>query len=141
VRTGRGQGTRGVGPWLLWFGVLGGITAWGVHLAVAWFVLEVACISPTDGPWQDNRGGSVSTGAWALVAAGTAVPWVVAVLAVVACLVVRRRTRRLAEQEEADPLASERTAFLVVLGLFLNLFAPAAITGGIVAELTLDACG
>ncbi len=133
--------TGPVRPGLLWFAVFGGITGWAVHIAVAWFTMEVACISPTDGPWQDNRGGSVDTLSWAIVIASTAGPWLVAVLGLVACLVVRRRTRRLGDRDEVDSLSGERTSFLVVLGLFLNAFALAAITGSAVAQLTLEACG
>ncbi len=133
--------TSRVGPVLLWFGVLGGVVAWFVHLGVAWGVLELACISPAPGELVDNRGGSPGTVAWTIVAAGTAIPWLVAASALGACLVSRRRHRRLDEAGLADVLAGERVPLLLTVGILLDLFALAAITGGIVAMLTLEACG
>ncbi len=130
-----------VSPLLVWFGVLGGAAAWFVHLLVAWSVLELACISPADGPWVDNRGGSPGGLAWAFVIAGTAGPWLVTVAALSATLLARRRHRRLEEQHVLDSLTSERVPFLLLVGLLLDLFALAAITGGIVAMLTLEPCG
>lgn len=132
---------RAVRPGLLWFAVLGGPAAWLVHLVVAWGVLELSCISPAEGPWVDNRGGSPGFTAWASVVAGTAGPWLVTVAALLSCLVVHRRHRRLVEAGAVDALAAERIPFLLVLGTLLDLFALAAITGGVVAMVTLKACG
>lgn len=128
-------------PTTLWFGVLGGVTAWLVHLTVAWGVLELSCISPADGPWVDNRGGSPGTAAWTAVLIGTVAPWLIAAAALVTCLLLHLRRRRLAADEALDVLADERVGFLLVLGALLDVFALLAITGGIVGMLTLEACG
>lgn len=35
-------------PWLLWFGVLGGATAWSLHMIVDWGITETVCRSGHD---------------------------------------------------------------------------------------------
>lgn len=138
---GRRRPAARISPVLLWFAVVGGTVAWLVHLGDAWAVMELACISPTDGPWVDNSAGSPGTVAWVAVAAGTALPWLVGLAALVACLVVRRRHRRLLAAGDIDELAGERVGLLLTIGIYLDLLALAAITGGIVGLLTLEACG
>ncbi len=139
-RRGSGSSTA-VGPWLLWFAVLGAPVAWFVHLVAAWMVTELACISPAPGELVDNRGGSPGAVAWTLVIVGTALPWLVAAASVVASFVALRRHRRAAAAGRTDPLAGERVPFLLTVGTLLGLLSLAAITGGIVAELTLEVCG
>ncbi len=124
----------------MWFGVLGGVTAWGVHLLLAWSVMELSCISPS-GSAVDQRGGNPGTGARLATYLGTGVPLLVAAGALAACLVLRRRCRRLEEEAGEDVLALERTRFLLVIGIFLDVMSIAVIVGGAVALAVLEPCG
>jgi len=129
-----------IGPFLLWFGVLGGTVAWVVQLMVGWSTTEVSCYAPT-GADVANHGGTLGTVSSTVVWATTITCWVVAWAAFAACLLVRRRRRRLAEAGTLDLLATERVALLTVVGIFLDLMAVAIITGGAVALLVLEPCG
>lgn len=124
--------------WLtLWFGVLGGAAAWGVHIFVAWSFLEVGCLGRAnpDILQQEPGPGAVAS----LVAyVATGVPWLVALVALLACVRMRLRLRSARADDDAR---IERTALMVVLGLFLNVMALAAITGSGVGLLVLEPCG
>lgn len=136
-----GEGAvRRISPYLLWYGVLGGAVGWAVHVLLAWSFMEVSCLSPT-GADVDQRGGSPGTVTWIVVWAGTIGPWLLAAGAFAAILVVRARLRADQRAGLVDVLAGERTALLVVLGVFLDLMSLAAVTGGVIALLTLEPCG
>lgn len=148
-RTGhdRGSGHR-VGASFLWFAVLGGSSAWGVHLLVAWSVMEVSCFGPAASSTMiEQRAGSPGWSAWAWTIGGTVLPWLVAAAAAAAAVVLHRRCGRMQRDmvsdgsAAADSLATERTRFVAVLGIFLNFMALAAITGGGIAMLVLEPCG
>lgn len=140
------RGARGtppaprVRPALAWFAVLGGPIAWAVHLAVAWSVLEIACLGARVGA-VPNRGGEPGALATTLVWVGTGVPWLVTLLALAACLVVHRRRRALLDDPAADALVTERTGLFVVVGVALALMSLAAITGGALGIWLLEPCG
>ena len=123
-------------PAVLWFGVLGGAVAWAVHLLVAWSFMEVGCIAPGHGPVL-QRGAGPGAPAATVAYAATALPWLVAVSALMVCLVLRRRVRRV----EVDPLAGGRVGLMLVVGISLDLMAIAAITGGAVGLIVLEPCG
>jgi hypothetical protein len=129
-----------VPAWLLWFAVVAGAAAWFVHLTTAWGVMELSCIAPTSGAPVLNQGGSPGPVAWGIAIGGTAIPWVVAAAALLACFVVRRRRDRLEAAGQLDVLARERINLLVVIGMLLDLLSLAAITGGAIALLTLRPC-
>lgn len=135
------SGRRRVPPLLLWFAVLGGITAWAVHLFLAWSVMEISCFAPGTGSDIDQHGGSPGTGALTTTYLATGVPLLVALAAFATCLVLRRRCRALGEEEGADQLALERTGLLLVIGIFLDLMSVAAIVGGAFALAVLEPCG
>jgi hypothetical protein len=130
---------QSIPPGWLWFGVLGGPAAWSVHVVVAWSVMELACISPLDGPWVDQRAGSPGPVAWSLAVAGTVGPWLVCAFALAVTLVLRQRHRR--QRELMDELARERTGLLLVLGLALAVLSLAAVTGGLIGLAVLEPCG
>jgi hypothetical protein len=120
----------------LWFATAGGMAAWVVHLGVAWSVMEVGCLDvrPTE---VLQRGAPPPSAAVWVVYAATLVPWLVSVAACLDSVWILRRLRRSGD----DVLARERTHLLVVMGILLDLFAVAAITGGAVGLMTLKACG
>lgn len=123
-----------IGGFSLWFAVIGGVVAWAVQLGVSWSVMELSCIGPTRGGVYQQAGDSAS--ARLAVYLGTAVPWLVAVTALVTCLVLMARLRRLG----TDVLAGERTRLMLFLGLFLDLMTIAIITGGGVGLAFVEAC-
>lgn len=135
-------------PLLLWYAVLGGPTAWAIHLFVAWSVMEIACLG-VPGRAVHQRGGDPGTIAWLLTGGGTLLPGLAALGAVLACAWVGRRRRRLAADAASAPgagqapdlLADERIGLLLVLGWFLSLLSLAAIVGGAAALLVLEPCG
>jgi len=128
-------GQKRVGPVLTWFAVLGGVVAWLAHLAVAWSVMEVSCFVRFPG-YVLQHGGTPSRTQYAVTYAATAVPWLVAALALVACVRLRVLARRLPD----DDLAKGRLQFLAIIGLYLDSMMLAAITGGAVALMVLEPC-
>jgi hypothetical protein len=129
-----------VSPYLMWFAVLGGVAAWGVHVFLAWSVMELSCISPS-GTQVDQRGGTPGTGALLTTYLGTGLPLLVAVAALVSSLVLRRRAARLAEHDDADVLALDRTKMLLVLAIFLDAMSIAGMLGSTFALIMLEPCG
>lgn len=123
-----------IGRFALWFAVIGGVVSWAVQLGVSWSVMELSCIGPTRGGVYQQAGDSLSARMAAY--AGTAVPWLVAVAALITCLTLMARLRRLG----TDVLAGERTRLLLFLGLFLDLMAIAIITGGGIGLAFVEAC-
>jgi hypothetical protein len=120
----------------LWFGVSGGIVAWALHIMVAWSFMEVGCLAP--GAHTILQRGPAPRSVSAIVAyVATGVPWLVAALALLVCLRLRSRLRSVAE----DAARVERTQLMIVIGLFLNALALAAITGSAVGILVLEPCG
>jgi hypothetical protein len=132
----RGPKGARISPFTLWFAVLGGSAAWAVQLLVAWSTLEITCLGPPAGA-RLQTGGTPGPTAMTVAYAATGVPWLVALLALLTCLRVRSKIRR----TPADELATERVNLLVVIGLFLNVMALAAITGGGIALAVLEPCG
>jgi hypothetical protein len=126
--------TPRIGGLSLWFAVFGGVAAWTVQLMVSWSVMELSCLGPTRGGMYQQAGDSL--GARITAYAATAVPWLVAVGALVTCLLLLGRVRRLG----ADLLAGERTKLLLVIGLFLDAMAVAIITGGGIGLAFVEAC-
>jgi hypothetical protein len=124
-----------VGPFLTWFAVLGGVAAWATHLLTAWSVMEVSCfVRLPDYDLQHN--GRPSHTEYAVAYGATVLPWLVAALALVACL----RLRVLVGRLDDDELAKGRLHLLVVIGLFLDAMMLAAITGGGIALTVLRPC-
>ena len=123
-----------IGGPALWFAVFGGVAAWTVQLMVSWSVMELSCLGPTSGGMYQQAGDSLSARITAYAA--TAVPWLVAVGALVTCLLLLGRVRRLG----ADLLAGERTKLLLVIGLFLDAMTVAIITGGGIGLAFVEAC-
>ena len=123
-----------IGAFALWYAVSGGVIAWAVQLGVSWSVMELSCLGPTSGGMDQQAGDSLSARITAYAA--TAVPWLVAVGALVTCLVLLARVRRLG----ADLLAGERTRLLLVVGLFLDAMTVAIITAGGIGLAFVEAC-
>jgi hypothetical protein len=123
-----------IGGAALWFAVFGGVAAWSVQLFISWSVMEISCIGPARGGVYQRAGTTVT--ARIVAYAGTAVPWLVAVAALLTCLLLHTRMRRLG----ADLLAGERTKLLLVLGFFLDAMTIAIITAGGIALALVRAC-
>jgi amino acid transporter len=123
-----------IGGFALWFAVLGGVVAWFFQLGISWSVMELSCLGPTRGGMYQQAGDSVYAriAAWA----GTSVPWLVALAALVTCLLLIARMRRLG----ADLLAGERTKLLLSIGLFLDAMTLAIITGSGIGLAFVEAC-
>jgi hypothetical protein len=124
-----------IGALALWFAVGGGVIAWAIHLSVAWSVMEVSCLGPVGGSMLQQAGTTTTARVVAYVA--TAGPWLMAVAAFVTCLVLRARLGGLIG---VDELAGERTRLLLVIGIFLDLMAVAAITGGAIGLVIVEPC-
>jgi len=124
---------------LMWFAIAGGPAAWAVHLLTAWSVNELSCLSPT-ASGVALHDGSLGTRSHTAVWLGTGLPWLVAVGAVGACVVLTRAHRAARREEDVEVAISERTNLLLVLGWFLSLMSVAAITGGAIALLVLEPC-
>jgi hypothetical protein len=116
-----------VGPWLLWFAVLGGSLAWAVHLFVAWGVAELACM--------DGNSEVLGLPLRGFVAVATGLPLAVAL----ASTGVAWRIWH-APGEVDDDRAGQRARFLAHVGFALNLFAVAATVFGAAALLVLEPC-
>jgi hypothetical protein len=99
-----------IGPWLLWFAVLGGAVAWSVHLVVGWGMVETACAADA----RTLLG--IPLRAWVVVA--TVVPGLVAVAATAVSVVL---WRRLAGTEESGSRSLARTRLMVLIGLVSNV--------------------
>jgi hypothetical protein len=124
-----------VGGPMLWFAVLGGISAWALHILVAWSFLEVACLTPGRTTVL-QFGGTPGLTASLVAYVATGLPWLVSLSAFLTGLRLRSRLSR----EGEDVLSGERTNLLIVIGVFLNLFALAALTGSAVGLLVLEPC-
>jgi hypothetical protein len=124
------------GWFTLWFGVIGGVAAWSLHILVAWSFLEVGCLGPAS-PTILQQGAGPGSVASLVAYLATGVPWVVTVLALLTCVRMRVRMRR--ARSEAGPRL-ERTDLMIVIGLFLDVMALAAITGSGVGILVLEPC-
>ena len=114
-----------VSPWLLWFGVLGGVVAWSVQLFMSWSTMELACVG--NGPGMTAR---------ITVWVSTAVPWLVALAATAAVLYERSKIAKL----PADELTTGRLSLMTTVGLIMDLFTVGIITAGGIALLVLRPC-
>jgi hypothetical protein len=124
-----------VGPIFTWFAVTGGVVAWAVHLAIAWSTMELSCLVryPT---YDLQHGGTISHTEYAVTIGAVVIPWLVALLALVACVRLWVLARRL----DDDDLAKGRLHLLAVIGLFMDAMMLAAITGGGIALYVLEPC-
>jgi hypothetical protein len=121
---------RRAAPWLLWFGVLGGVAAWTAHLLVAWGLEEIACGS-----------GSRSTDVLGvpLAVAITAVT-VVALAVAVAALVVAWRLWRRTDVAADGEVRMGRANFMALVGLWADVLFTLGILYGAVALLFIRPC-
>jgi hypothetical protein len=124
-----------IGGPFLWYSVLGGITAWSLHILVAWSFLEVACLTPGRSTTL-QFGGKPGLTASVVAYTATGLPWLVALGALLGCLRLRSRIRSRGE----ELLSGERTHLLIVIGIFLDVFALAAMTGSAVGLFVLEPC-
>jgi hypothetical protein len=102
---------------------------------VAWSFLEVACLTPGRTTVL-QFGGTPGLTASVVAYVATGLPWLVALLAFLNCL----RLRSILSRADEDVLSGERTSLLLVLGIFLDLFALAALTGSAVGLFVLEPC-
>ncbi len=119
---------RAAGPLLVWFAVLGGFLAWGVHLFLAWMVTEVVCVQGHD----EVAGLPVRWAAGLL----TALPGLVALAALVVGLRAGWVLRR-----GPDDRRTTRARFLVRIGCWLSGLSILMIVFGAIAVVTLPTCG
>jgi hypothetical protein len=133
---GQGQPTPGrnagrVGPWLLWFAVLGGMLAWAFHLLFAWGVAELACMNgETEVIGLPLRGfvGLVTGVPLAVALAATGIAWRV------------WRAPADPDGDRSGDRSVERARFLAQIGFVLDLLAVAATVFGAVALIVLEPC-
>lgn len=122
------------GPRWLWFGVLGGTIAWGVHLMTAWLSDELACAR------GDAHVFGVPLRTVSILL--TVVPLVIAI----ASLVVAWRATVVLREAQADPPAGvpprriHRARFMAEVGAWLDAFAVLMIVFGGVAVATFPPC-
>ncbi len=135
-RVDREQQQRRIPSPLLWYGVLGGVVGWAIHLFFAWSFTEVACMGTGPDLHLQHLAGSMGMTPRLVVYVATGVSWLLAVGALAANALVHVQLRRHGE----DVLARERTHFLVIIGYFLDLMTIAIITGGAVAIAVLRPC-
>ncbi|NEE02024.1 hypothetical protein [Phytoactinopolyspora halotolerans] len=133
-------GARRLGAGLMWFAVLGGITAWAIHLVLAWGTVELACTRAETGP-----GGEVTVLGMSLrgfvAAVATAIPLAVAIASLIASW--RFRSRQLAGEHRetaGDEPRLDRAVLMVQLGLGLNVFSVLMIAFGGLAVLWFSPC-
>ncbi|GIG90469.1 hypothetical protein [Plantactinospora endophytica] len=119
-----------VGGLLLWFAVLGGVSAWAVHALAAWSIDELACEAG-----HDNLAGFPLTGAIALA---VLLPAAGAAAALAASVLAWRRVRP--NHGDGDERSTGRAHLLAFVGLWLNTLALAMIALGGVAALVLPPC-
>jgi hypothetical protein len=121
---------RRAAPWLLWFAVLGGATAWTVHLLVAWGLEEIACASGSRS--SDVLGVPLAVA----IAAATLLTLAVSVAALVVAWRLWRRTRAAADGE----VRVARASFMAVVGLWADALFTLGILYGAVALLFIRPC-
>ncbi|MGW4589746.1 hypothetical protein ACWEKJ_20680 [Amycolatopsis thermoflava] len=119
--------TRLLGGLVLWFAVLGGAVAWGLHLLAAWATDELACLAGHE---------EISGAPLALVITlMVVVPGALAVAALVTSWIAWRRTRT-----AADGVSLDRTRMLAVVGFSANLLFVAIILFDAVAVVVIPQC-
>jgi hypothetical protein len=121
---------RRAAPWLLWFAVLGGATAWTVHLLVAWGLEEIACGSASRS--TDVLGVPLA----AAITAATLLPLAVAV----ASLVVAWRLWRRTAGDPDGQVPMRRASFMALVGLWADGLFTLGIVYGAVALLVIRPC-
>lgn len=119
---------RRLGPWLLWFAVLGGPLAWALHLFLAWGAVELACLG--------RRSEVLGLPLRGYVALVTVLPLLVALTATALAWRLRSRLARVHD----DDRRRERAGFTAGVGLALGLLAVAAIAGGGAAIGVFEPC-
>ncbi|GGM58435.1 hypothetical protein GCM10011608_49280 [Micromonospora sonchi] len=124
-----GPRARLAGGLLFWYAVLGGAVAWAVHLLAGWGVDELTCASGSD-----HIGGVPLRAA---VGAAVALPALATVGALLAAVLLWRRTHLPSEGEDRSV---GRGRLLAVVGVWSNLLFLTIIVLGGVALLVLPPC-
>jgi hypothetical protein len=145
VNSGAGQeqptparSARRVGPWLLWFAVLGGMLAWAFHLFLAWGVAELACM--------DGATEVIGLPLQGFVGLVTGVPFVVALAATGVAWRVWRAPAHPDDDRSGQDASNqgdrsvERARFLAQVGFVVDLLAVAATVFGAAALIVLEPC-
>lgn len=123
-----------LGAWLLWFAVLGGATAWSVHLVLAWGAVELACTDAGGSGDASILGLSVR----GFAALATGVPLAVAVASLVFSSLFR--AGQLAGKPDGDDPRLGRGRFMAQVGVWLNVFAVLMIAFGGLAVVWFAPC-
>lgn len=126
----RSGSARTAGALLLWFAVLGGATAWAVHLFAAWSVEELTCAAGR----RDVAGVPLE----AVLLAAVILPGVVAIGALAVSVRAWLQTSRAARRQDGRDL--QRTRLLAAVGLWANLLFVAIIAFDGVALLVVTPC-
>jgi hypothetical protein len=124
------QRSRLLGGLLLWFAVLGGAGAWGLHLLAAWGTDELACASGH----RDVAGVPLTT----VLILAVVVPGAVALAALGAAWLAWRRTSR--DGRDNGDAGTGRAHLMALVGLGANLLFVAIIAFGGAAVLVLPPC-
>ncbi|WP_200214576.1 hypothetical protein [Micromonospora coerulea] len=123
-----GPHARLTGGLLLWYGVLGGAVAWGVHVFAAWGLDELACAAGSDHV--------AAVPLWQAVGLAVVIPGLFTVGSLLVAALVWRRTGRAGEEDR--PFG--RSRMLAVVGVWSNLLFLTIIVLGGVAVLVLPPC-
>ena len=115
-----------VNPWLLWFGLFGGITAWLLHLAIGFALVYDGCSA-----------GLAGTDLWLWIVTG-----VLAFVALIATFVAVSTWRTAGRRRRADSaIRVERTYFMGFTGAWLSAFSLLIILMTAIAIFWLAPCG
>ena len=120
-------------PWVLWFGVLGGATAWTLHTLVDWGIDETTCRSGH----TDLAGVPVKP-----LLIGTTLAFLL--LAVVSGVLAYRHWRELRAAEDADPLSQlrlQRASMMALVGFAADVVFVLILACTAVAVLVFPVCG
>lgn len=125
----RRHGSRLAGGLLLWFGTLGGVVAWTVHLIAAWGIDELSCAAGE----RDVAGVPLRL----VLMLSVVVPGAVALAALVVAFL---SWRRIASAGEDGGRRMQRARLLAVVGVYADLLSVAMIAFGGAALVVLQPC-
>jgi len=121
-------------PWILWFGVLGGATAWSLHTLVQWGLDETVC-----------RSGHDEISGIPLRPLLLAVSLALLVLCAVSATVAYRHWRTLrGAHEDEDGLVAlrvERAGFMSLVGFVGNIVFGLMLICAVITVLVFPVCG
>jgi hypothetical protein len=120
-------------PWVLWFGVLGGATAWTLHTLVDWGIDETTC-----------RAGSTELAGVPMKPLLIATTLAFLLISVIATVVAWRHWHVLGAAEGDDPLSQlrlQRASFMALVGFAADVVFVLILVCTAIAVLVFPVCG